>query len=162
VELGEPQKVARVKIGMKASNPVDLQEVLFHEVEVVQGIIGRLAGASFLIKGWSVTLIVAILALQNIAKQPWVTIVPILIFWFLDATFLHLEKRYRKLHQWVAQNRLETPDRLFDLDTTRFRSQVSSPLRLMFSRTLLWFYVGSGVLVLAYALLASAFSCVNF
>jgi len=63
---------------------------------------------------------------------------------------------YRKLYDWVINNRLKTEDHLFDLNAYRFKGEVQPKLRIMFSTTLGWFYGSIVVLVLIYSLVLSS------
>ena len=111
---------------------------------------------SFLIKGWAVTLVVVTLLLKGTRHQIWLAFVPLLVFWFLDAYFLWQERMYRKLYAWVINNRLKTDEHLLDMNAYRFRNEVQSRFRIMFSVTLGWFYGTIAVLVAAYAALMCA------
>jgi hypothetical protein len=106
---------------------------------------------SFLIKGWAVTLVVVALLLKGIESQVWIAFIPLLVFWFLDAYFLWQERMYRKLYEWVINNRLKTSDYLLDMNAYRFKSEVQSRLRIMFSITLGWFYGSIAILILIYS-----------
>jgi hypothetical protein len=69
----------------------------------LQGIVQRLAGNSFLIKGWTVTLVSAILgfALKDggaTAQLAYLALVPILLFWGLDGYYLAAERQVRDLY----------------------------------------------------------------
>ncbi len=86
----------------------DLKEFMLKEVEIIQEIIKRMAFNSFLIKGWSVTLVVAALLLKGNQYQVLIAFIPLLVFWYLDAYFLWQERMYRKLYMWVVKNRLRT------------------------------------------------------
>ncbi len=70
-------------------------------LSLIQGVINRLAGNSFALKGWSVTLVSALLALA--AKDADVRLVtiallPALAFWGLDGYFLGQERLFRRLY----------------------------------------------------------------
>ena len=65
-------------------------------LEMIQGIINRMASNSFYLKGWAVTLVAGIFAIS--AKD-----IPILIFWGLDSYYLQLERKYRNLYKKVSQ-----------------------------------------------------------
>ncbi len=88
-------------------------------LEFIQAIITRMAGNSFLIKGWSVTLIAAILALSASEHgNKWlmpIAFLPAVIFWFLDAYFLHQEKRFRKF--WDVVRKRSEKEIEFEMDT---------------------------------------------
>ncbi len=71
-------------------------------LDLLQGVINRMASNSFLLKGWSVTLVAALLALAAEEAKPLligVALVPILAFWGLDGYFLAQERLFRKLYE---------------------------------------------------------------
>ncbi len=73
-------------------------------LETIQGIINRMAGNSFTLKGWAVTLVVGIFALagKDIDKMYFfAAYIPILTFWGLDAYYLLQERLYRALYDKV-------------------------------------------------------------
>jgi hypothetical protein len=131
----------------------DLKEYMLKEIEIIQDIIKHMASNSFLIKGWTVTLVVATLLLKGTRYQTWIAFIPLLIFWFLDAYFLWQERMYRKLYDWVIENRLKTDDYLFDMNARRFRKEVASIPKIMFSITLGSFYGSVTILVIIYVLI---------
>ena len=124
-----------------------LREYLLKEVEILQDIIKRMAFNSFLIKGWTVTLVVVTLLVKSGQQHVHLAFIPLLVFWFLDAYFLWQERMYRKLYEWVIAHRLQTSEHLLDLNAYRFRSEVQSIPRIMVSITLFWFYATLAVLV---------------
>jgi len=66
----------------------------------MQGIITRLSGQSFQLKGWSITLVSAILAVAGTVKLDrlcLVALLPAVVFWGLDAYYGALERRFRHL-----------------------------------------------------------------
>lgn len=130
-----------------------LKEYLLKEVEVIQGIINRMAFNSFLIKGWAITLVVVALLLKGAKYQVWIAFIPLLVFWFLDAYFLWQERMYRKLYDWVIINRLQSDENLFNMNAYRFKDEVQSKIRIMFSITLGWFYGSIAVLIIIYSLM---------
>lgn len=110
-------------------------------LEFIQAIITRMAGNSFLIKGWSVTLIAAILALSAAAdSNKWlvpIAFVPALIFWFLDAYFLHQEKKYRKFWNIVRKRKEDQIE--FEMGTQNI--DVGWYLCTIFSKTIWPFHL---------------------
>jgi len=130
-------------------NKESIKDFMIKELEIIQGIINRMAHNSFLIKGWTITLVVVTLLLQG---NKYYTFIPILVFWFLDAYFLRLERLYRRLYNWVKDNRLKTEDFLFDLNYKRFEKEEQSILRIMFSITLSLFYGSIFILTLIYVI----------
>jgi len=131
-------------------NKENLKEFMLKEVEIIQDIIKRMAHNSFLIKGWTITLVVGILLLKGKWYQILFAFFPLIVFWFLDAYFLWQERMYKKLYDWVIKNRLITDEYLFNMDAYRFKNKVQSKVRIMFSLTLSWFYGTIAVLIAIY------------
>jgi len=141
---------------MNMENKESLKEYMLKEIDIIQDIIKRMAFNSFLIKGWAITLVIATLLLKGTEKyQVWLAFIPLLVFWFLDAYFLWQERMYRKLYDWVINNRLKTEKYLFDMNAYRFKNEVQSRFRIMFSITLGWFYGSIAILIIIYALILS-------
>ena len=119
-------------------------------LELIQGVINRMAHNSFLLKGWSVTLISALFALA--AKDSnqffiYLAYFPCVTFWSLDGFFLWQEKMYRKLYEKVSTSSPESID--FDMNASKYKSEVDSWFSVCFSITLRMFYgVIFGVIVL--------------
>jgi hypothetical protein len=115
----------------------------------IQGVIGRMASNSFLLKGWSLTLVAALFALSaKDADRRFVFLAyfPVVFFWFLDAYFLHQEKLFRKLYEEVAANRIASED--FSLDTSPAIRAAPGLIRVAVSRTLLAFHMPMLIVVL--------------
>ena len=75
-------------------------------LQMIQGIITRMASNSFSLKGWAVTLVAAIFALTwaNISRAfLLIALIPIFAFWALDAYYLNLERKNRKLYDKVRK-----------------------------------------------------------
>ena len=135
-------------------NKDNLKEYMLKEINIIQDIIKRMAFNSFMIKGWTITLVVVTLLLKGTEKyQVCIAFIPLLVFWFLDAYFLRQERMYRILYDWVINNRLKTEEYLFDMKTRRFENEVQSVPRIMFSITLGWFYGSIAILVIIYTLI---------
>jgi len=127
-----------------------LKEYMLKEVDIIQDIIKRMGFNSFMIKGWAITLVVVTLLLKWTDYQVGIAFIPLLVFWFLDAYFLGQERMYRKLYEWVINNRLKTNEYLFDMNAYRFKDKVQSRFRIMFSITLGWFYGSIAILIVIY------------
>ncbi len=130
-------------------------EYLFRELELVEGVIARLASNSFAIKGWALTLITGSLVLDSYGGGVFVAFIPLVGFWCLDASYLRRERLYRKLFDFVADNRLSTDAGLLRMDVSRFRADVPSGLSTVFSSSLFWFYFPIALLLLVLAWLSS-------
>ncbi len=123
------------------------KEILHKEIDLIQGVINRMASNSFMLKGWLISLIAVILALSkdslfscNSIFVCSILCFPILIFWYLDAFFLHREKCYRALYEWVIKNRMSINENIYSLDFRPYQKQVKSQFRIMFSQTIFPFY----------------------
>lgn len=128
--------------------------VLHKEIDLIQSCISRMAHNSFLIKGWSLTLVTVMLALTEKSIGPiylcLVLFMPLLSFWYLDAFFLQTEKMYRKMYEWVIQSRPKNDlSDLYDLNPHRFKDKVDSRAKVMWSITLRVFYGIPILIVLA-------------
>lgn len=131
-------------------------EVLSKEASIIQSIIKRKSTDSFMIKGWTVTLIVATLILQGEKLQVLVAFIPLLSFWFLDAYYQQQMSMYKKLYQWDITNRINTDEYLFDMNAKgRFKDKVPSRPQIMLADKLISFYGSMIILTVAY--LACAF-----
>ena len=70
-------------------------------LQALQGIINRLSGQSFTIKGWALTVLSGFLGLSYTVKSPsplYISAIPIILFWSLDGYYLSTERRYRSLY----------------------------------------------------------------
>jgi hypothetical protein len=120
------------------------QTILHKEIDLIQDCIKRMANNSFLIKGWTVSLIAVVLALAKDKIDFFyiclILLVPVLCFWYLDTFFLRTEKMYRKMYEWVINNRMTSDERMYDLNPKNYESEVDSTFKVMFSKTLKVFF----------------------
>lgn len=130
-------------------------EIIHKEIDLIQGVINRMAQNSFLLKGWTITIIVAVLALtkdtlvtNDITYFSIILLIPLIVFWYLDAFFLHKERCYIKLYNWVIANRKESDEFIYDLNYKRFEDEVDSIWKVMRSPTLRTFYGITAVILL--------------
>ena len=75
-------------------------------LELIQGVINRMASNSFMLKGWAVTLVAGIFALagKDADKSYFiVAYIPVIVFWLLDSYYLMQERIYRGLYNKVCQ-----------------------------------------------------------
>lgn len=122
-------------------------------LEFIQKIIGRMAGNLFFLRGWTITIIVALLALFvkgiNSIYIIHFLIVIVLVFWILDAYFLSQERMFIDLYNNVRKLKEEDID--FSMDISEYKKRKKNTLvYVMFSPTLLVFYlplVGATLLV---------------
>ncbi len=131
----------------------------FNELKIVQKIIERMARNSFMIKGWTVTLVVAALLVEGAPLHNVIAFLPWLVFWILDAYFLRMERCYRKLYEWLIVNRPKNRDKMFDMKAEcRFGDKVEGILGTMASATLSIFYL---TIVVMIVIISYATTCVG-
>ncbi len=119
-------------------------------LEMIQGIISRLASNSFSIKQWTVMFASALLVLvaREGPELAAFALVPVLAFWCLDGYYLRQERSFRRLYRDVckknegeitfsmnASSQAESSQDEFSIDS---RSQTY--FRTLRSRTLVLFY----------------------
>ena len=95
----------------------DASEDKRKHLELIQGIINRMASNSSSMKGWAITLVAALFALSaQDAEQRYVYIalLPAFAFWMLDAYYLQQEKLFRKLYDEVRRK----PSTDYSMDTS--------------------------------------------
>ena len=112
-------------------------------LEMIQGVINRMAGNLFFLKGWAITLIAALFALAAKGTDPryiFIAYYPVIIFWVMDGYFLSQERLFRDLYNAVRkldENKID-----FSMDTTPYKENPGRGwCRCMFSRTIAAFYV---------------------
>lgn len=110
-------------------------------LEFIQEVISRMSRHSFVLKGWGVTLVAALLALA--AKEAdirliAVSFIPVLIFWLLDSYYIQRERLFRALYDKVRTK--EDSDIDFSMAVDEFKIGKNVRWRCFFSGTLLVFY----------------------
>lgn len=113
----------------------DKTEKQIAHLAMIQAIIARMASNSFALKTLSVTLVAGIVALVGAVQKPSVlyvlaALLPVLVFWWLDASYLRLERLYRKLYDDVRQGAELEP---FDMRVDRYERDVQSVARISLS-----------------------------
>lgn len=116
-------------------------------LKFAQSVIARMGTNSFLLKGWTVTLVAALFAFgAKEADRVFVVIawVPLVVFSILDSYFLWHERLYRKLHTKVAAKPEDQID--FSMDVTEFKAE-DTWRKALVSKTILCFYLPLGLLL---------------
>ena len=118
-------------------------EKVVKHLEMTQAVINRLGSNSFLVKSWSMTVIVAamvLIARHNI-QTPYfvlVLILPALGFWILDGYFLWQERLFRQVYD---ETRVQS-DTNFEMNPMKHKNKPKcSWLSAFFSLTLVIFYI---------------------
>jgi len=121
----------------------ELTENQVRHLESIQRVITRMAGNSFALKALAGTIATAIIAYAGSAcnSSPWVSgagILSAVVFWLMDAQYLRLERLFRKLYDGVRKGEHDEP---FDMNFTRYDSQVDPLWRIAKSWSVLWLYL---------------------
>ena len=130
---------------------MDNGEKVIKHLEMTQAIINRLGNNSFLLKGWSMTVIVATMVLiaRYDMQNPGIVLavlLPVLGFWMLDGYFLWQERLFRQVYNEV---RVQS-DTDFKMDVMKHVNKPPCSWRAaVFSVTLVIFYAVEFVFILA-------------
>lgn len=112
-------------------------------LRLIQGVINRMAQVSFILKGWSVTMVVAMFGVAANTSTPWLgllTLIPSLLFGGLDAYYLRQERLFRCLYERV---RLDPDGKVippYSMNTSPCGSDVGSWWRTLYRPAIGWFY----------------------
>ena len=130
---------------------MDNGEKVIKHLGMTQAVINRLGRNSVLLKGWSMTVIVATMVLiaRYDIQNPCIVlavIFPVPGFWILDGYFLWQERLFRQVYDEVRGQ----SDTDFRMDVMKHRNKPQcSWLSAVFSVTLVIFYAVEVVLILA-------------
>ncbi len=120
-------------------------------LQMIQGVIDRMGGNLFFLRGWSITLLAGLFAISTsdllkVAEwAPLLFFVLLLLFWIYDAYFLSLERKFRGLYDKVRK--IPETEIDFSMSIGEFKTHADKTLfACAFSFTLLGFY---GILGLA-------------
>lgn len=126
-------------------------EKVVKHLEMTQAVINRLGRNSFLLKSWSMTILVAamvLIARENLQNNYFVLtlFLPIVGFWILDGYFLWQERLFRQVYEDTRQQ----TDTDFKMDLSKHRGKPkSSWISAIFSITLVIFYLIEALFVSA-------------
>ena len=105
-------------------------------LQMIQSVITRMGRNSFLIKGWSITVITALGALAAAGASErfvYLACFPAVMFWALDAYFLRQERLFRKLWDHARKPDAEID---FSMNTRPFNDEIGSTGKVAWSLTL--------------------------
>lgn len=120
-------------------------------LEFLQSTISRMNNSSLQVKGWCIAIVAALMAVfatrqthdgGNDIRILIVTLLPVLVFWFLDSYFLTLEKDLRITYEIVSGLRKsEVTITDFEIMPALGKSEKTSYISVLFSKTEIWFYL---------------------
>lgn len=120
---------------------LNMEEKKIKHLEFIQLVITRMNVNSFLLRGWSVTLVAALFAFA--AKDTnidyvLITYISTPLFWLLDGYYLSQERKYRDLYNVIRQKNETEVD--FDMNATITNNNKNSWIVSTFSITQIIFY----------------------
>lgn len=122
-------------------------------LEFIQAVITRMNTNSFQLKGWMVVIVSALLAIyadNNNGLYPLFALLPVFIFWGLDAYYLQQERKFRGLYNDVA-GLTKAPDKkeipLFAMPINEYKGRNYRYWKVVFSKTILWLYLPVAVIL---------------
>lgn len=115
-------------------------------LDMIQNTITRMGNNSFSLKEWSVGVMVAVYAFAGgaNAKAVIITIIPLIVFWTLDAYYLSQERKYRLLYEKVRTTNEKEVN--FDMNSAEVLVKVKEASKCgiissALSKTVLPFYI---------------------
>lgn len=128
-------------------------------LEFIQGVITRMNTNSFLVKGWLITIVSAILVFvvnKEASSNVCLVFLPsIVCFWTLDGFFFATERNYRELYKKVVSTDEDKID--FNMDASSYGNDFCWWCSGMLSKTFIPFY-GSLIVILVMVLLLGGVS----
>ena len=122
---------------------------------MIQGVIDRMGGNLFYLRGWAITLLAGLFAvstspLLKVEKwAPGLFFILLILFWVFDGYFLSLERKFRGLYDKVRM--LSEEEINFSMNIGEFRTHADKTIfATMFSPTLFGFYgvLGGAMIVI--------------
>lgn len=116
---------------------------------MIQDVVSRLETNCFTLKALAMTLTAAVLAFLGTIEYPsciypLAAIIPLIIFWLMDAQYLRLGRLFRRLFDGVRKGEIQEP---FTMCIEPYVKDEQSVLRIAFSWSIFWFY---GTLLVAF------------
>ena len=115
-------------------------------LQFIQDIVTRMSGNSFLLRGWSVSLITAIVGFALKSQGAtygtyllFTAIFLVVVFWLLDAYYLSHERAYRCLYKEVSKMTEENIN--YSLDANAYIKGGNTWFSSIFSSVFLVFYM---------------------
>ncbi len=127
----------------KINTEGEIMEKKLKHLEFLQVIINRMANCSFLLKGWSVIIVAALLALSAATQEKIalisISFVPVIVFWILDGYYLWQERLFRAVYNAVRKKDENEID--FEMNSMDFVGGRNTWLSTIFSETIVLFYL---------------------
>lgn len=108
-------------------------------LQFIQNVITRMNVNSFQVKTWTVSIIVALVALAVNSKNYMyilISVVPTILFWTLDSYYLQQERKFRGLYKDVVLGNVP----LYLMQINRYREGIYQFSSALFSNLIIKFY----------------------
>lgn len=121
----------------------ETESIKIAHLTLLQGVIARMGSNSFTLKALSASFGSAAIAVMATVDRPSPyyavsALIPIVIFWLMDAQYLRYERAYRQLFDKVRRGEEVDP---YDLNAAPFMGNFSAVLKIAFSWSVAFFYV---------------------
>ena len=123
------------------------KEEKMQHLEFIQNIITRMNTNSFQLKGITITIVCALLAVYassgNNVLFIFLGIPPTFLFWLLDSYYLQQERKFRGVYNDVAGLKNVIEVKPYEMPINKYTKQVDkqySYCNVFFSKTILWLY----------------------
>ncbi len=119
------------------------ESIRIAHLTMLQGVITRMGANSFTLKALAATFGSTAVAAMATATTPSpyyaiAALVPIIIFWLMDAQYLIFERAYRKLYDKVRKG---VEVEAYSLEATEFIKDAAPVIRVALSWSVSWFYL---------------------
>ena len=132
-------------------------------LEFIQNIITRMNTNSFQIKGMSITIVSALLAIYASTTNVvfvFLSIIPTLLFWFLDSYYLQQERKFRGVYNNVCGLKSDVKIEPYEMPIQKFQGGQYCFCKVFFSKTIAWFYGIVVLLLLIGGLILKYINCI--
>ncbi len=118
-------------------------------LDYIHNTINRMSTNSFLIKGWSITIISALFIFSDNKMNERILAIAVLamiVFWYLNGYFLHQERKFRALYDKVRNLSESQID--FSMSTKEFKDDEYRLISGIFGKTIWPLYLSIIVMII--------------
>lgn len=131
--------------------PEKAAELRVKHLEMVQAIVARMSNQAAALKNYCITLTTAVCGFAVTLQRPFVAllaVMPILIFWLLDAQYLRLERQFRSLFDHIRSENWEAIPN-FEINRKHVRKERFLSAVVSWSIISFYGFLAGGVLIVA-------------
>lgn len=126
-----------------------MNEKKFKHLDYIQENIKRMSNNSFIIKGWTISIISILFIFSNKEMNKsylLITLLAVLVFWYLNGFFLQQERKFRALYDKV---RIQSESEIdFSMSTDEFKSRDFYLIGNIFSKSIFPLYLVIIIMIL--------------